>query len=186
MVKKAGMPLSVRKDERREGEMAVLVSVRALAKYTLTVCKSEKRFPKRDRWIITDKIIKHAIKAAVCADKANDVKVEGWNDYLERRKLQKKALRALRGLISLKQIAYETLPSVRADAVDSKTDAEAFERVKDEIDQSFSGNGYNPPIIEEQRKDPMEYWTGLCIDARSRLRKWRDSEKREQETFNLK
>ena len=175
--------MSVRKDQRKEGVMAVLVSVRALAKYTLTICKSEKRFPKRDRWIITDKIVKHALKAAVCADKANDVKVEDWDDYLRRRRLQKKALKAIRGIITLKQIAYETLPSVRADDIDEKQDVEAFERVKKEIDQSFTKNGYKPPIIEEQKKDPMEYWTGLCIDARARLRKWRDSEKQDKDTF---
>ncbi|MEF9974678.1 MAG: hypothetical protein RSG50_11440 [Clostridia bacterium] len=179
--------MSVPKWKRKEGDMAVIMAVRSLCKYTLTICKNEKRFPKRNRWVITDKIVREAIRAALEADKANDVRVECWADYKRRRKHQKRALEAIRGIITLKQIAYETLPSARGEfpvaSDQDRADQMEQTRVIAEIDQAYATCGEAPPVMAEQKRDPMEYWTGLCIDARNRLRKWRDSEKRDRCEF---
>lgn len=179
--------MSVPKWKRKEGEMAVIVAVRSLCKYTITICKNEKRFPKRNRWIITDRIVCEAIRAAIEADKANDVRVTCWADYKRRRKHQKRALEAVRGLMTLKQIAYETLSSARGEFPDQNDQdkADRCENVRaiEEIDRAYTECGQVPPVMDEQKNDPMEYWTGLAIDARRRLRDWRDSEKRARSDF---
>ena len=44
--------MSVRQNERGEGNLQVLNACRNLAVYTVNVCKQEKVFPKSQRWII--------------------------------------------------------------------------------------------------------------------------------------
>lgn len=53
--------LSVIKSKRQEGKLQVLTKARELCAYTVMVCKNEKNFPKRDRWIITQPIVSEAL-----------------------------------------------------------------------------------------------------------------------------
>ena len=54
--------MSVPKGKRTEGKLQVLVELQALCAYTIQICKNEKNFPKRDRWILTQHIVKLAIE----------------------------------------------------------------------------------------------------------------------------
>mgnify|MGYP001049815168 CR=1 FL=1 len=47
--------MSVPKHRRTESKLEVQTKARELAKYTTTICANEKVFPKRDRWIVTNR-----------------------------------------------------------------------------------------------------------------------------------
>ena len=48
--------MSVIKAKRSEGRLEILTQANNLAAYTVQICKNEKYFPKRDRWIMTQHI----------------------------------------------------------------------------------------------------------------------------------
>lgn len=101
--------MSVIKAKRKEGKLTVLIKARELCVYTVTICKNEKNFPKRDRWIMTQPIVNEAISIFACARRANAVKVETSEDYRYRRSQQIQAYSACEALLSLIAIAYDTL-----------------------------------------------------------------------------
>lgn len=53
--------MSVIKAKRQEGKLSVLVKAREMCVYTITICKNEKNFPKRNRWILTQPIVSEAL-----------------------------------------------------------------------------------------------------------------------------
>ena len=63
--------LSVIKSKRQEGKLQVLTKARELCAYTVMVCKNEKNFPKRDRWILTQPIVGEALAIMSCIRRAN-------------------------------------------------------------------------------------------------------------------
>ena len=101
--------MSVPKGKRTEGKLQVLVELQALCAYTIQICKNEKNFPKRDRWILTQHIVKLAIEAYTFARKANAVRVMTMDDYKLRRSYQIQCKSSLEALLGLIDIAYMTL-----------------------------------------------------------------------------
>lgn len=101
--------MSVIKAKRKEGKLTVLLKARDLCVYTVTICKNEKNFPKRDRWIMTQPIVNEAISIFACARRANAVKVETDEDFKYRRRQQIEAYSRCEALLSLMTVAYETL-----------------------------------------------------------------------------
>ena len=90
---------------------------KALAGYTVTVCKSEKNFPKRDRWMLTAEIVRAAVKAYGHVIEANNIEVRTMEDYKLRRQHQIKArakLKKLNAYIEIAMIAL-TLEPERVD-----------------------------------------------------------------------
>ena len=77
--------MSVIKAKRQEGKLSVLVKAREMCVYTITVCKNEKNFPKRNRWILTQPIVSEALEIMSCIRRANAVNVETKEDYIYRR-----------------------------------------------------------------------------------------------------
>ena len=67
--------MSVIKAKRQDGQLVVLTKAREMCAYTVTVCKNEKNFPKRDRWIITQPIVTEALSVMSCIRRANSVRV---------------------------------------------------------------------------------------------------------------
>lgn len=102
--------MSVPKGCRTESKLQVLVELQALATYTIQVCKNEKNFPKRDRWILTQHIVKLAVDAYALARKANAVRVVTMEDYKLRRGWQVECRSSLEALLGLIEIAYLALP----------------------------------------------------------------------------
>ena len=101
--------MSVPKGARTEGQLQVMIELQALCIYTIQICKNEKNFPKRDRWILTQHIVKHAVDAYSLARQANAVRVSTMEDYKLRREYQLRCRTSLEALLGLIEIAYMCL-----------------------------------------------------------------------------
>lgn len=101
--------MSVIKAKRQEGKLSVLVKAREMCVYTITVCKNEKNFPKRDRWILTQPIVSEALAIMSCIRRANAVNVETKEDYIYRRQQQIEAYSRCEAMLTLMEIAYKVL-----------------------------------------------------------------------------
>ena len=114
------MRLSVIKAKRQEGKLTVLVKARDMCHYTLTICKNEKNFPKRDRWILTHPVVNEALSIMTCLRRSNAVRVETQADYDYRRNQQVMAYGHAEALLTLIELAYVTL-NLESDRVDHWT-----------------------------------------------------------------
>ena len=101
--------MSVIKAKRQEGKLSVLVKAREMCVYTITVCKNEKNFPKRNRWILTQPIVSEALEIMSCIRRANAVNVETKEDYIYRRQQQIEAYSRCEAMLTLIEIAYKVL-----------------------------------------------------------------------------
>ncbi len=101
--------MSVPKGKRTESKLQVLVELQTLCVYTIQICKNEKNFPKRDRWILTQHIVKAATDAYALARKANAVRVVTMEDYKYRRGCQVECKSCLEALLGMIDIAYISL-----------------------------------------------------------------------------
>lgn len=101
--------MSVPKGCRTEGQLQVIIELQALCTYTIQICKNEKNFPKRDRWILTQHIVKHAVDAYSLARQANAVRVSTMEDYKLRREYQIRCRTSLEALLGMIEIAYMSL-----------------------------------------------------------------------------
>jgi hypothetical protein len=103
--------MSVAKGDRKESSsnLETAKMLKGLCVYTIQICKNEKNFPKRDRWILTAPIVKCAVKAYAKVLEANAITVVKLDDYMMRRKCQVQARKKLKAMIGLVEIAYTTL-----------------------------------------------------------------------------
>lgn len=101
--------MSVIKSKRSEGKLGVLTQANNLCVYTVQICKNEKYFPKRDRWIMTQHIVHEALDVLTCVKRANAVNVQTWEDYTYRRGQQVEAYSHAEALLTLLDVAYCTL-----------------------------------------------------------------------------
>ena len=110
--------MSVPKGARTEGQLQVMIELQALCTYTIQICKNEKNFPKRDRWILTQHIVKHAVDAYSLARQANAVRVSTMEDYKLRREYQIRCRTSLEALLGLIEIFGRTyISSELGDAI---------------------------------------------------------------------
>lgn len=103
------MPLAVIKSKRKAGKLEVLTKAIRLCAYTVTICKNEKHFPKRDRWILTQPIVSESLSMLSCIRRANSVRVETQRDYDYRRGQQAEAYAHAEALLTLIELAYACL-----------------------------------------------------------------------------
>lgn len=103
--------MSVAKGDRKESSsnLETAKMLKGLCVYTIQICKNERCFPKRDRWILTAPIVKCAVKAYAKVLEANAITVVKLDDYMMRRKCQIQARKKLKAMIGLVEIAYTTL-----------------------------------------------------------------------------
>ncbi len=99
--------MGVRKGDRGEGKLQVLNKARELKKYSLTLIKSEKNFPKSTRWLYASPIVDEVRSACVCIRHANSVYVTSEEEYKYRRMEQVKAHANLDALLDLIDDAYD-------------------------------------------------------------------------------
>ena len=101
--------MSVLKSQRSESKLEVLCKAEELAVYTIKVCKNEKRFPKRDRWILTQKIVNETLDTLTCIKRANATYVTTAEEYTYRRGQQTEAYAHAEAMLTLVEIAYQVL-----------------------------------------------------------------------------
>ena len=101
--------MAVIKANRHTGKLEVLIDARNMCAYTINICKNEKNFPKRDRWILTQPIVNEALAVMTCIRRANAIRVAEPRDYANRRELQKEAYGHAEALLTLIDIAYAAL-----------------------------------------------------------------------------
>ena len=66
---------------REANELDVLTKARQLAEYIFTICKNEKQFPRRDRWMLTADILHEAAHVLAHVRRANAVRVTTANRW---------------------------------------------------------------------------------------------------------
>ena len=101
--------LAVIRAKRQQGKFEILPKAMDLCVYTITICKSEKSFPKRNRWILTQPIVNEVIAILTNVRYANSVRIVEREDYLYRRQMQVEAFAHSEALLSLIEIAYNCL-----------------------------------------------------------------------------
>lgn len=98
--------MSVPEGKRTESKLKVQTKSKELARYTTSICSNEKIFPKRDRWIITNRIVTTALTIMEEVDTANSIYVSTKGDYDLRRRSQTIALSYTARLLGLMELAY--------------------------------------------------------------------------------
>ena len=101
--------MSVPEYARALGKSKVISAALENCKHTLKVCKSEKNFPKRDRWILTNKIVSDAEDILKCCILSTNITVTTAGDYELRRRYQMQAKGYAMDQLALMLIAYESL-----------------------------------------------------------------------------
>jgi len=92
--------MSVRQSERGEGKLEVLDCANKLAVYTLNICKSDKVFPKSQRWLLPKRMVDECVSAIICIKRANATKLDDTNAF-NRYMLQEEAYTHLEALLAL-------------------------------------------------------------------------------------
>lgn len=98
--------MSVPEGKRTESKLEVQTKAKEMAKYTTEICSNEKVFPKRDRWILTNRIVTTALTIMEEVDMANDIHVTTGGDFEIRRNSQTIALANTAKLLGLMELAY--------------------------------------------------------------------------------
>lgn len=99
--------MSVRSGDRTQGKLEVLNLAMNLCTHTLRLCRTERYFPKSQRWLLTQKIASEAVDALTCIRKANATLVDGTEDHYRLRSgYQAEAHAHLGALYALVDIAY--------------------------------------------------------------------------------
>ncbi len=98
--------MAVPEGKRTEAKMEVQTRAIELAIYTTTICNNNKIFPKRDRWIIANRIVGYALDIMDEVNYANDIYVSTKEDYTERRMAQVRAKSCTAKLLGLIDLAY--------------------------------------------------------------------------------
>lgn len=101
--------MAVPEYERILGRLKVITAARKNSEHTITVCKSEKNFPKRDRWILTNRIVDEANSILQCCIMANCIFVKTAHDYELRRGYQMQAKGHAMNQLALIMLAFDTL-----------------------------------------------------------------------------
>ena len=101
--------MSVRGPDRGETTLKVLDDARILAEYTLTICKNDKVFPKKYRWLLTSKLVNESIDIMREVRMANSIRVRVFVDYVARRRHQLEAAARVSSMYSLVALAEHTL-----------------------------------------------------------------------------
>lgn len=102
--------MSVPEGKRTESKLAFHTKAIELADYTTTICNNNKIFPKRDRWMISSRIVNTAITILTSVVKANGIFVSNKSNYEQRREYQELARDSTLELLALMDLAYAKYP----------------------------------------------------------------------------
>lgn len=102
--------------KREQGELAAITKAKELVAYTIQVCNNEKRFPKRSRWILANRIVDSAMTIMEQCDVANNIYVSLPCDYELRRNAQTMALATTSKMLGQVEVAYNMYGSTAVNA----------------------------------------------------------------------
>lgn len=97
--------MSVPKDSRKEGKLALAVMARGHAKYVIQITSNPKVFDPKYSHAVTDDIINEAKSIYRYIRAANDIIVRSKENYADRRTCQQKAVRLCNTLLADMEIA---------------------------------------------------------------------------------
>ncbi len=98
--------MSVPEGKRTESKLAFHTQAIELLKYTTTICNNNDIFPKRDRWMISSKIVDASITILTSVVKANGIFVSNKKAYESRREYQELARDSTLELLALIDFSY--------------------------------------------------------------------------------
>lgn len=99
--------MSVRKNDRTEGDLTVIVKAKELAAYTLRITHNEKVFPKRYRFSMTERILEKTMNILTELIEANELYPHNKRELEARQLKQRQAMAYCRSLLTLVDICYE-------------------------------------------------------------------------------
>ena len=99
--------MSVLASQRKTGDLTVIIKAKENAIYTLKITHNEKRFPKRYRFSVTNKLQDLAIDILTNLIQANEIFPRTTEEYQHRLFLQRKAMASCRALNTLIYVASE-------------------------------------------------------------------------------
>lgn len=94
--------------EKKPGELTVLARSRDLIYYTLEITNNVRRFPKKIRFTVTNRLQDKALNIYELIFEANELFPEDRYDFKERRRLMRKAITQCKQLSSLIELCLET------------------------------------------------------------------------------
>ncbi len=101
--------MAVPVNRRTPQKFGVLTKAIELASHTVKICGNEKNFPKKYRWMLTQEIVRTAIRIVMDIREANSIHVVRAEDLSRRRALQQAATGKCEALLTLIEIAWATL-----------------------------------------------------------------------------
>ena len=105
--------MSVPKDSRKEGKLALAVMARGHAKYVIQITSNPKVFDPKYSHAVTDDIINEAKSIYRYIRAANDIVVRSKENYADRRTCQQKAVRLCNTLLADMEIAKSIFHLIR-------------------------------------------------------------------------
>lgn len=99
--------MSVLASKRKTGDLTVIIKAKENAIYTLKITHNEKRFPKRYRFSVTNKLQDLAIDILTNLIQANEIYPRTTEEYQYRTFLQRKAMASCRALNTLIDVSAE-------------------------------------------------------------------------------
>ena len=99
--------MSVRVNERNQGDLTVIVKAKELSLHTIKVTQNENYFPKRYRLTFTDKMVAKSIDIFTLLLEANELYPHNLQEYQTRQAYQRKAMAYCRSLAAMLDIAKE-------------------------------------------------------------------------------
>lgn len=98
--------MSVPVNQRTESKLEACVRAHDLCCYTIQITSNKKNFPEQFQTSLTDRIVSTAIDIHTLAWSANNIYVNGREDYIARRTLQEQAAVQCNVLLSLIEVAH--------------------------------------------------------------------------------
>lgn len=97
----------VKKKDRHEGELDVIIKAKELAQHTIRTTNNDKYFPKRYRLTIVDRMVEKAVDIFTLLYEANEIYPRNAQERTLRQMNQRKAMAYCRSLIALVDICKE-------------------------------------------------------------------------------
>lgn len=98
--------MSVKKSERNESKLSVILKAESITVYTIEITGNEKYFPKRHRWSLTVRLVDATLDMLQYVVTANSIRVKDAASKNERYQLQERAYATSAWLLTLINIAF--------------------------------------------------------------------------------
>lgn len=97
--------MAVVKSDQQDNIYTKFLAARKVSAYTIRICSNQKVFLPEFKGAVVDDLIETAKRIFIDAWEANDIRVETAQDWEDRERLERSAIRACNRLLALMQIA---------------------------------------------------------------------------------